>query len=179
MRKTSSIWYILMFVSIWNHPEHISYVFRHFWLDFMLFLTSKLLKNVNFGLLDHFGQLVLTTCVWYDQIHLGACKYLSEVPSTPISCPEMQNISWGVKKTIFFSPTPGWWNNHLQLVFFWRGWFFIKARLNYPKIKHIPTDLFCVGTQNFASCRNILRSDLSQYIEKHVNFMWMKGELVK
>ena len=38
-------------------------------------------------------------------------------------------------------------------------WFFIKARLNYPKIKHIPTHLFCVGTQNFALSRNILRSD--------------------
>ena len=56
---------------IWNYPEHIIYIFRHFWLDFMLFLTSKLLKNVNFGLLDHFGQRVLTTCVWYDQIHFG------------------------------------------------------------------------------------------------------------
>ena len=64
MKKTSSIWYILIFVSIWNHPEHIIYVFRHFWLYFML-------KNVNFGLLDHFGQLVLTTCVRYDQIHFG------------------------------------------------------------------------------------------------------------
>ena len=39
------------------------YVFRHFWLDFMLFLTSKLLKTVNFGALGHFGQHALAICV--------------------------------------------------------------------------------------------------------------------
>ena len=66
MKKTSSIWYSLMFVSIWNHTEHIIYVFRHFWLDFMLFLTSKLLKNVNFAALGHFIQhVVFIICVWY------------------------------------------------------------------------------------------------------------------
>ena len=48
MKKSSYIWYILMFVSIWNHSEHIIYVFRHFWLDFMLFLTLKLLKKRHF-----------------------------------------------------------------------------------------------------------------------------------
>ena len=82
------IWsYIFMFVSIWNHPEHIIYVFRHFWLHFMLCLCSKLLKNVNFGFLDRCGQRVLTACVWYDQI----------------SWSEMENSSWGVEKNIFFS----------------------------------------------------------------------------
>eukprot|EP00493_Phyllostaurus_siculus_P024742 UN25084 len=33
-----------------NTLDHIIYVFRYFWLDFMLFLTSKWFKNVNFGL---------------------------------------------------------------------------------------------------------------------------------
>ena len=44
----------------------------------------------------------------------GAYKYLSQVPSPQISCPEMQNSSWVVEKNIF-SPTAGWWNNHLQM----------------------------------------------------------------
>ena len=104
MKKTSFIWCILMFVSIRNHPIHIIYVFRYFWLDFMLLLTSKLLKNVNFGLLDHFGQRVLNTCVCvtWPNTFLGAYNYLSQVPFPKISCPEMQNSSWGGRKTIFF-----------------------------------------------------------------------------
>ena len=56
---------------------------------------------------------------------LGACKYLSQVPSPQISCPEMQNSSWGVEKTIFF-PTPCWWNNHLHLLYI--SWFCKKRK---------------------------------------------------
>jgi len=37
----------------------------------MPFLTSKLLKNVNFAPLGHFGQHVLTICVWYYQMKFG------------------------------------------------------------------------------------------------------------
>ena len=50
-------------------------------------------KNVNFVSLEHFGQRVLTTCVWYDQVQytLGAYKYVSHVPSPQISRQEIQN----------------------------------------------------------------------------------------
>ena len=45
--------------------QHFSLILCYF------FFTSKSLENVNFDLLDHFGQLVLTTCVLYDQMHFG------------------------------------------------------------------------------------------------------------
>ena len=61
----SNLWCLFHFQSWKQKFRNIS----SFQLDFMLFLTSKLLKNVNFGPLDHCGQRVLTTCVWYDKIN--------------------------------------------------------------------------------------------------------------
>ena len=49
---------------------------------------------------------------------LGTCKYLSEVPFPQISCPDMQNSSWGDRINHIFFPTGRWWNNHLQIIFF-------------------------------------------------------------
>ena len=53
---------------------------------------------------------------------LGACKYLSQVPSPQISCPEMQNSSWGGgRKKHFLSlhPVDGL-TTFINIVFFLR-----------------------------------------------------------
>ena len=53
---------------------------------------------------------------------LGACKYLSEVPSPQISCPEMQNSSWGVEKNIFFSlQAVDGITTFISRIFIWKG----------------------------------------------------------
>ena len=59
---------------------------------------------------------------------LGACKYLSQVPSPQISCPEMQNSSWGVEKTIFFSLQPLDGITTFIIHVFWAFWSLSKSK---------------------------------------------------
>ena len=111
-----------MFINIWNHPKHIICVFRHFSLDFMLFLTSKLLKNVNVGALGHFGQhIVLTMCVCVicpNKFWGLASIYLKSLfPKSHVMKSKTHLVEGGIQM-IFFVSTGRWWNNHLHFIIF-------------------------------------------------------------
>ena len=54
--------------------------------DFMLFLTWKLLKSVHFGVLEDFGQHLLTICVKNDQMNITSLL-------VSISSPILSNIT--------------------------------------------------------------------------------------
>eukprot|EP00493_Phyllostaurus_siculus_P022216 UN22548 len=73
----------------------------------MLFLTSKLLKNVNFGLLDHFGQRVLTICVLYDQIHFEGLQVFISSPFPQNIMSRNAKLIMGGRKNHFFVPSRG------------------------------------------------------------------------
>ena len=65
---------------------------------------------------------------------LGACKYLSQVPSPQISCLEMQNSSWGVEKTIFFCLHPV--DGIITFFSFWKGFLLhrkLKIRISFKE----------------------------------------------
>ena len=81
-------------------------IYRHFSLILCYFWRQNCLKTSILA----FWTTLVNAC-WphvcdMTKYILGACKYLSQVPSPQISCPEMQNSSWGVEKTIFFSLQP-------------------------------------------------------------------------
>ena len=104
-----------MFLNIWNHPKHIICVYDIFSLILCYFSRQNCLKTSFLAL----WATLVNTCWPYvcdmTKWSLGACKYLSQVPSPQISRQEIQNSSRGVEKTIFFVSIVSWWNNHLQI----------------------------------------------------------------
>ena len=50
-----------------SHNGGVLIIFECF--ETILIISWKYI--INFGVLDNFGERVLTTCVWYDQIHFG------------------------------------------------------------------------------------------------------------
>ena len=78
--------------------QHLSLFLCYFWR-----------KNCSKTWILAFWTTLVNACWPYvcdmTKYILGACKYLSQVPSPQISCPEMQNSSWGVEKTIFLCLT--------------------------------------------------------------------------
>ena len=91
---------------IFNLEKKYLGIYHHFSLILCYFWCQNCLKTSILA----FWMTLVNMC-WphvcdMTKYILGACKYLSQVPSLQISCPEMQNSSWGVEKTIFFSLQP-------------------------------------------------------------------------
>ena len=85
---------------------HLSLILCYFWRQ-NCSKTSILLFWVT--LVNTCWPYVCDITKW----SLGACKYLSQVPSPQISARNPKLIARG-QENHFFNPTRGWWNNHLH-----------------------------------------------------------------
>ena len=133
-------------------------IYHHFSLILCYFWRQNCLKTSILA----FWTTLVNAC-WphvCDMIKyiLGACKYLSEVPFPQISCPEMQNSSWGGWKNHIFplqavdgTTTFIYWNLFLDFITIC---LLLYTTTSFPIVELLLVFLVLMGTQELSPLLN-------------------------